>query len=77
MIPITTTLPRTETFRDALRVPAGSASGGLVRPVVMAIANTASAALLLAGLYLMKSAAGINLLPGPSPLHDLLYHLVR
>lgn len=30
----------------------------------------------LAGAYLAKSALGINLLPGPSPLHDLLYHLV-
>jgi len=29
------------------------------------------------GLYLAKSAAGINLMVGPSPLHDLLYHLVR
>jgi hypothetical protein len=32
---------------------------------------------LIVGLYLLKSAAGINLLPGPSPLHDLLYHFVR
>lgn len=28
-------------------------------------------------LYLAKSALGINLFAGPSPLHDLLYHLVR
>lgn len=28
-------------------------------------------------LYLAKSALGIDLLPGPSPLHDILYHLVR
>lgn len=27
-------------------------------------------------LYLVKSALGINLLPGPSPLHTLFYHLV-
>ena len=27
--------------------------------------------------YLVKSALGINLLPGPSPLHDLFYHFVR
>ncbi len=32
---------------------------------------------LIAGLYLLKSAAGINLMPGPSPLHDLLYHFIR
>lgn len=31
----------------------------------------------IAVLYLVKSALGINLLPGPSPLHDLLYPLVR
>jgi len=32
----------------------------------------------LAGLYLAKCAAGINLLPGPAPLfHDLLYHFIR
>lgn len=32
---------------------------------------------LIAGLYLLKSAAGINIFPGPSPLHDLLYQLIR
>lgn len=30
----------------------------------------------IAGLYVVKSALGINLLAGHSPLHDLLYHLV-
>ncbi|MBK9080062.1 MAG: hypothetical protein WBP38_05300 [Hyphomicrobium sp.] len=29
-----------------------------------------------AGLYLVKSAMGINLMAGPSPLHNLLYHFV-
>ena len=28
-------------------------------------------------LYLVKSALGINLMPGPSPLHDLFFPLVR
>ena len=28
-------------------------------------------------LYLVKSALGINLMPGPSPLHNWLYPLVR
>ncbi|MCB1519628.1 MAG: hypothetical protein KDJ37_03525 [Hyphomicrobiaceae bacterium] len=32
---------------------------------------------IIAALYLAKSALGINLMPGHSPLHDLLYHLVR
>lgn len=27
----------------------------------------------LAALYIVKSALGINLMDGPSPLHDLLY----
>lgn len=30
----------------------------------------------IAALYLVKSALGINLMAGPSPLHDLLYPLV-
>ncbi len=30
----------------------------------------------IAGLYLIKSALGINLMDGPSPLHDLLYHFI-
>lgn len=58
-------------------VPTGSAVGTASRAMVVAFANTATAVLLVAGVYLVKSAAGINLLPGPSPLHDLLYHLVR
>jgi hypothetical protein len=31
----------------------------------------------VAGLYLVKSALGINLMDGPSPLHDVLYQYVR
>lgn len=31
----------------------------------------------LIALYLVKSALGINLFPGPSPLHNLFYHWVR
>lgn len=29
----------------------------------------------MVGTYVVKSALGINLMAGPSPLHDLLYHL--
>ncbi len=32
---------------------------------------------MIAALYLVKSAVGINLMNGPSPLHDLLYQFVR
>ena len=28
------------------------------------------------GLYLAKTALGINLMPGPSPLHDLLFWML-
>ncbi len=31
----------------------------------------------VAALYLVKSALGIDLMPGPSPLHDLLFPLIR
>lgn len=39
-------------------------------------AATATAALAVAVLYLVKSAIGINIMAGPSPLHDLLYPLL-
>lgn len=39
-------------------------------------AALAAALPVLAGLYLVKSALGINLMDGPSPLHDLLYHFL-
>ncbi len=47
---------------------------------MVAFVQGAGATVLLAGAvaasYLVKSALGIDLLPGPSPLHDLLYPLV-
>lgn len=44
---------------------------------VLAGACTLGLVTVVCALYLVKSALGINLLPGPSPLHDLLYHFVR
>ncbi len=38
--------------------------------------GTALMLALVIGLYIAKSAAGINLMPGPSPLHEYLFHLV-
>lgn len=32
---------------------------------------------LIAAAYLVKSALGIDVLPGPSPLHDILFPLLR
>lgn len=43
--------------------------------IVTATAALASI-LALPPLYLAKSALGINLMPGPSPLHDLLFWLL-
>lgn len=45
--------------------------------VLMSIVALAAAAPVFAGLYLAKSALGLNLMSGPSPLHDLLYAYVR
>lgn len=54
------------------------------RANALGLSSEAAAALLglvlppaIIALYLIKSALGINLLPGPSPLHELFYHLVR
>ncbi len=38
---------------------------------------TALAITAVSALYLAKSALGIDILPGPSPLHDLLFPLLR
>lgn len=44
--------------------------------IIVSLAALCAAAPVVAGLYLFKSALGINLMDGPSPLHDLLYHFV-
>ncbi len=58
-------------------VPAGAAAECIAVRALRwaAIGFTVSAA--VAALYIAKSAAGINILPGPSPLHGLLYQFVR
>ncbi len=43
---------------------------------VVSCAAMAASLPLIAGMYLVKSAAGINLMPGASPLHDLLFWIV-
>lgn len=76
--------PRRSTNRTAARVAALSAEKVLLETFAKAALTTlricgwtllASGA--VAGLYLVKSALGIDLLPGPSPLHDLLFPLLR
>jgi hypothetical protein len=44
--------------------------------VLIAPLGGLGSAALVAGLYLVKSAAGIDLMEGHSVLHDLLYHFV-
>lgn len=44
--------------------------------LISSIALMAAVPVVIA-LYLVKSVLGINLMDGPSPLHDLLYHFVR
>lgn len=55
----------------------GSAVMAPARALLVSTLSAASIAAVVAGLYLVKSALGINLFPGHSPLHDLLYHFVR
>jgi hypothetical protein len=50
-----------------------STGRALLQGVLLGAAGVAA----LVALYLLKSALGINLMAGPSPLHDVLYPLVR
>lgn len=59
-------------FRDS---PSDAAE--VVASAVYALTVTLGIAVLISALYVVKSALGINLLPGPSPLHDLLFHFAR
>ena len=43
---------------------------------ILSSAAMAASLPLIAGAYLVKSAAGINLMPGSSPLHDLLFWII-
>lgn len=55
----------------------GSAVLVQARALLSALLTAMTLFAVAAGVYLLKSALGINLLPWHSPLHDLLYHLVR
>lgn len=75
---ISTLFPTTtfDTLHDASALT-GSAVIASTRALLTALLTVASLAAAGSALYLVKSALGINVLPWPSPLHDLLYHLVR
>lgn len=45
--------------------------------ITVSLAAITFAILAVAALYLAKSAVGIDLMAGPSPLHDVLYAFVR
>ncbi|MFV0298539.1 MAG: hypothetical protein ACK5JT_20755 [Hyphomicrobiaceae bacterium] len=49
---------------------------GLLRALALGVCGTVLLAALVIGGYLIKSAAGINLFPGHSPLHTYFYPLV-
>ena len=57
-------------------LPAGLSPRILLLAVLRASALVLAATAGLAALYLIKSALGIDLLAGPSPLHNLLYPLL-
>lgn len=44
-----------------------------IQAFLLAAAAAPGGFLLFAALYLAKSALGINLMPGPSPVHDILF----
>jgi hypothetical protein len=75
---ITTASPSTtfDTLHDASALT-GSAVLAQARALLSALLTVTSLSAAAAGVYLVKSALGINLLPWHSPLHNLLYHLVR
>lgn len=52
-------------------------AGEVLASACYAATVTLGVAVLVSAAYLAKSALGINLLPGPSPLHDILFHFVR
>ena len=49
----------------------------IMASALYAITVTLGVSVLVSLAYIAKSALGINLLPGQSPLHELLFHFVR
>jgi len=77
MIPATTYLTTFKTPVGDAQAQTGSAVLAALRTLMSAIAIGAGLISLAAGLYLAKSALGINLLPWKSPFHDLHFEFVR
>jgi hypothetical protein len=73
----TTLLYQVEMLAAAVKkaiAPAGSLTWA--EAFLVSMAATAGSLPVIAGAYLAKSALGINLMTGPSPLHELLYGFV-
>ena len=64
-------------FQNAI-TPANSLTGSMswAEACLISTAAVVVAMPVTAALYLVKSALGINLMDGPSPLHDLLFQFV-
>jgi hypothetical protein len=77
MTPTTTDLTTFKTPVGDAEALTGSAVFAALRHLMSAIAIGAGVIAMASGLYLVKSALGINLLPGQSPFHDLLYEFIR
>lgn len=77
MSPITTLLISFDTPARRADPTTGSAVRAVLRALLSAIAIAAGVISGAVALYLVKSAIGINVLPGHSPLHDLLFEFVR
>jgi hypothetical protein len=56
--------------------PVAPFSGSALRAIASCVTAVGCGALIVVLLYLIKSALGINLMPGPSPLHLWLYPLL-
>lgn len=54
-----------------------SALGPVARFAVRALVVVTALAATIALAYLVKSALRIDILPGPSPLHDILYPIIE
>lgn len=55
----------------------GQAVARILRRLVWTIASALALSAAVAALYLAKSALGVDVFAGQSPLHDLLYSFVR
>lgn len=51
--------------------------GSVARKAVRVVTGVSAVVAAVALAYLLKSALRIDILPGPSPLHDILYPIIE